>query len=82
MDIVTRAEVRNDNAFILEKVTPFHVILQVHMSVFVDLFLNVARSHKCHFGNQNLSSLHIGIHVESLRSTIAKISQPGNATLF
>ena len=69
--VVADAEVAADDLFVLEQVLAFDEVIQVHVSIFVDLVFAVIWGQEGHFGDQDFGAKHIGITVESCRCGIA-----------
>ena len=72
-----RTQVTKNDQFILELVGAVEDIIQVHVSVLVDLFFAVIRTEKRHFRDQDFGFVHVVVTVQSGRRSISGETDKG-----
>ena len=78
-DVVTRAEVGEQDQFVFEAVRSFENVVQMRVAELMNLLLTVLRAEERHFSNENLGSVHIGMRIQSRGRGVSQISDDRHA---
>ena len=65
--------------FVFEVVSTRDDIIQMGVTVFVNLLFTVIRRDECHFGYQDFRAVHVWTIIETLRGGIASVSNQRDA---
>ena len=72
--VVTRAKVRSDDEFIFEAVFPIDEIVEVDMTVLVNLLFPMTGCHERHFTNQDFGPVKVRVAIKAWWRAITQIS--------
>ena len=70
-----------DDHFVFEIVSACDNIVQMRMTVFVDLLFAVIGGYEGHFGDQDLGFVHVGAVIQALGGSVAGVGNQRDANL-